>query len=309
MTVLKADAVFDGGGVKGIALVGALCCLEEKGYVWNNVAGTSAGSMVAAMIAAGYTRDELKKIIFEMDFESLLDKGGLQSIPLLGKPLCFLIDKGIYSGNYIEKWMRNNLKKKGITKFKDVSVKGKSRLKIVAADITKKDLLILPDDLVKYGMDPMEFDIARAVRMSISIPFFFKPVKLKYSTGCSYIVDGGVLSKFPIWIFDVNKKPRWPTIGFKLLGSKVSRTGSGKSDIVSFTLDIIDTMIEEHEEIHLKNKDFVRTIPISTSGTKATEFSLSRKKCTALFNSGYNAANKFIGNWNFAEYVETFRKG
>ena len=51
---LKADAVFEGGGVKGIGLVGAVAFAEEKGYRWVNLAGTSAGAIVAALLAAGY---------------------------------------------------------------------------------------------------------------------------------------------------------------------------------------------------------------------------------------------------------------
>ena len=56
---LKADAVFEGGGVKGIGLVGAVAVAEERGYQWVNVAGTSAGAIVAALLAAGYSAAEI----------------------------------------------------------------------------------------------------------------------------------------------------------------------------------------------------------------------------------------------------------
>ena len=46
------NLVFEGGGVKGIGLAGALAVAEERGYRWENVAGTSAGAIVAAMVAA-----------------------------------------------------------------------------------------------------------------------------------------------------------------------------------------------------------------------------------------------------------------
>ena len=83
-------------------------------------------------------------------------------------------------------------------------------------------MLILPDDISRYGIDPMEFEIAKAVRMSISIPLYFKPIKFSYENGCSFIVDGGILSNFPIWIFDVEGIPRWPTFGLKLVGNSSS---------------------------------------------------------------------------------------
>jgi NTE family protein len=60
---LRADAVFEGGGVKGIGLVGAVTVMEERGYRWMNLAGTSAGAIVASLLAAGYTGPELAGIL------------------------------------------------------------------------------------------------------------------------------------------------------------------------------------------------------------------------------------------------------
>jgi NTE family protein len=305
--LLKADAVFEGGGVKGIGLVGAVCRFEEEGYTWERLAGTSAGAMIAAMLAAGYTGSELKNMFFEINYKDFKDKGGVQSIPLLGTPINLFINNGVYSGDAIEVWMRKMLRRKGKVKFKDVSENGKSKLKIIAADITKRDLLILPDSLVNYNINPMEFDIAKAVRMSISIPFFFKPVQLRYKNKINYIVDGGIISKFPIWIFDTSKKPRWPTFGFKFIDTKSSYTSKGKKDIISFSLDIIDTMIDKNEEMHIKNKDFVRTVSISSEGIKTADFNLQKERYVELFNSGYNAADKFISNWDFDRYIKDYR--
>lgn len=96
--------------------------------------------------------------------------------------------------------------------------KYKYRLQVIAADITDRRLLVLPGDLKSFGYDPDQFSISRAVRMSMSIPFFFEPVKLRDTNGRDhYIVDGGVLSNYPIWLLDDGKKnPPWPTFGFKL---------------------------------------------------------------------------------------------
>lgn len=71
--ILKADAVFEGGGVKGIGLVGALSVAEEKGYRWQNVAGTSAGAIVAGLVAAGYSAAELQEIMAELDYRKFKD--------------------------------------------------------------------------------------------------------------------------------------------------------------------------------------------------------------------------------------------
>lgn len=305
---MKIDGVFEGGGVKGIGFVGAICKLEKLGYEWKRLAGTSAGSIIATLLAVGYTGEELKKIMLECNYESFLDKTKLQSALLIGKGLGLIFQKGIYSGDNIEQWISTLLQAKGKTKFKDVYLDNKFSLKIIATDVTQKRMLIFPEDLKKYDIDPMEFDIAKAVRMSVGIPFYFKPYELSYKNGTSLIVDGGVLSNFPIWIFDVEGVPRWPTFGFKLADSTKSEIPEGnRTNVVSYTLDIIDTIMDRNEEIYLRDKDAVRTITIPTLGVGTTEFTIDREKSLSLFKSGYESADKFINNWNFKDYTEKYR--
>jgi predicted acylesterase/phospholipase RssA len=80
---LKADAVFEGGGVKGIGLVGAIAETEARGFRFENVAGTSAGAIVAALVAAGYTAAELKVEMESLDYRRFQDKDFLDKIPTL----------------------------------------------------------------------------------------------------------------------------------------------------------------------------------------------------------------------------------
>ena len=68
------DLVFEGGGVKGVGLAGALAELEEQGYAPQNIAGTSAGAITAALLAAGYRGEELREIVMELDFRQFQDK-------------------------------------------------------------------------------------------------------------------------------------------------------------------------------------------------------------------------------------------
>ena len=88
------DLVFEGGGVKGIGLGGAFQAIEEAGFKPNNVAGTSAGAITAALVAAGYTAAELKDIVFNMPFPRFKDSGGLARIPFFGGPINVLKDVG-----------------------------------------------------------------------------------------------------------------------------------------------------------------------------------------------------------------------
>jgi predicted acylesterase/phospholipase RssA len=88
--VKKTDAVFEGGGVKGIGMVGAVAVTEDQGYQFSNVAGTSAGAIVASLVAAGYNAGELKNILDNLDYTHfkdadaryIEDKHFVRSIPI-----------------------------------------------------------------------------------------------------------------------------------------------------------------------------------------------------------------------------------
>src|SRR5659263_86395 len=140
-------------------------------------------------------------------------------------------------------------------------------------------MLILPEDIADYGINPDDLQVSLAVRMSISIPYFFQPVNLdnKDSNKKSLIVDGGVLSNYPVWIFDVNGIPRWPTIGFKLGGNKEIREHK-ITNILNFTSSIIETMLEAQDDIHIREMDYLRTVKINTLDIKTTDFNISNEK-------------------------------
>lgn len=305
------NAVFEGGGVKGIGLVGAVCCLLDRGYKIKNYAGTSAGSIVASLLAAGYTGKELKDIMTNINYLHLVYNGHLKKPKIVSLPqniINLVKNKGVYSVELIEEYIEGLLEKKGKTKFKDISYKGKSPLKIIASDITKGEMLVLPDGLSNYGIDPMEFKISKAVSMSISIPIFFKPVKFKYKDIESFIVDGGILSNFPIWIFDVEGIDKWPTFGMKLIEDHQSYTSREKTDIISYLLDIMSAMLNKNEEIYVRDKDWVRTIPIPTLGVGTTQFNITKEKSDELFNSGYKSAEEFLKTWDFEGYKRVFNQ-
>ena len=304
---MKADAIFEGGGVRGISFVGAICCLEEKGYELQRLAGTSSGAIMAALLAVGYTGKELKAIIDDTDFSKFLDPDVLQTIPLVGKPLGLLVEKGMYQGDALEVWMQELLEAKGKTKFKDVLLEGRSKLKIIASDITNKKIMILPDDLPEYGFDPMEFEISKAVRMSAGIPLLFNPVIIEYQNCNYYIVDGGVLSNFPVWIFDVEGTPGWPTFGFKLVDAPASNCSRGRVDLLSYVFDLFEAMVGEDQSRYLRDKDRVRTISIPTLGIQSTDFNISQEDSVKLYLSGYESCKHFLRKWDFQNYNRYYR--
>ncbi|EKQ67863.1 putative esterase of the alpha-beta hydrolase superfamily [Leptolyngbyaceae cyanobacterium JSC-12] len=315
----KIDAVFEGGGVKGIGLVGAVAVIEENGYTFENVAGTSAGAIVASLIAAGYKANDIKDILLNLDFNQLMDEDWEDKIPIVGKFVSLIHEKGIYEGKFFENLIRGLLKEKGITTFKDLIIEKckdnpryRYKLQVIASDLTTGRMLVLPGDYRKFGTDPKyhpdNMDVALAIRMSMSIPFFFEPVQLKDESGQThYIVDGGVLSNYPVWLFDDGtSNPDWPTFGYSLVDPDQNKPHDVNGPI-SMLKALFSTMMEAHDARYIESKDFVRTIPIPTIGVGTTDFDLSREKKLALYESGKEAARKFLKQWDFEKYKQEFR--
>lgn len=297
-----ADAVFEGGGVKGIGLVGALSVAESNGYRWKKVAGSSAGSIIATLIASGYNAQEMAEIMMEKDFSDFLTPKWPEYLPYVGSAIRLWFKKGLFSGNELEKWIARLLEQKGVYTFKDLS--RETELHIIASDITRGQLLVLPRDLEDYGYQAEYFSVARVVRMSCSIPFFFDPVKLTYKpTGeTCYIVDGGVLSNFPVWLFD-KENPRWPTFGFRLFSEK-DHEFNKISGPFSMLLSLFFTMLEAHDNRYIEELEQVRSIQVPSLDVKLTDFSLSKEKKRELFLSGVKAAELFFNHWTFDEYLK-----
>ncbi len=316
---LKADAVFEGGGVKGIGLVGAVAVAEEKGYEWVNVAGTSAGAIVAALITAGYTAVELKQIMAELDYNRFKDTGLLDRVPLAGPLASVIFEKGIYEGRFCETWMKELLRKKNVETFGDLMMdeykddqRYRFKLRVIISDISRGRLMVLPQDVADFGIRPEDLNVAAAVRMSMSIPFFYEPVKLKNmkTNKTSYIVDGGILSNFPVWLFDSDVSiPEWPTFGFKLVepGEENQVRHKVRGPITLLTA-LFATMMEAHDARYIEEDQFIRTIPVPTLGIGTTEFDISRERSEELYQSGRRAAEKFFKTWDFDRYVDEYRR-
>jgi NTE family protein len=327
----KCDLVCEGGGVKGIGLAGAYSVLEEQGYVAQNIAGTSAGAITAALVAAGYTASELREIVFGIDFLSFRDRSWEDKVPLVRRSVSILKDLGIYEGKFFETWMEGLLAKKGVRTFADLATDAygddpryRYKLQVIASDVTTHRLLVLPRDAHQLGIDPDELSVARAVRMSMSIPIFFEPVcqKNRTTNRTHIIVDGGMLSNFPVWLFDceADDEPDWPTFGLLLvepnpreqIGQRLPEPDDVKRGIgglLKYVRAMASTMMEAHDRLYVETAEFARTIPIPTLGIGTTEFEITEERKQALYDSGRAAAADFLETWDFDAYIAEFRKG
>jgi NTE family protein len=325
----KVDLVFQGGGVLGIGLVGAYSVLESSGFKAQNVAGTSAGAIVATLIGAGYSATQIHDIIDGLDFKKMMDDTVLTGLPLVGKlvpgqVLSIIVEQGLYKGDFFLHTMREHLNRQGVHTFGDLRYGTdqdepayRYKVQVIASDVSGRALLRLPLDADKLGYDPDKLPVADAVRMSMSIPFFFEPVRWPNprTHDKSFIVDGGMLSNFPIWLFDSQGVPEWPTFGIKFVDDPREDLAKGISEnAVGGTVDyikaLVETMTKFHDRLYLDSDAFARTITVPTAGISSTNFGLTSANKTTLFDGGQAAAKDFLEKkWTFAGYIAAFRSG
>ena len=324
-----ADLVLEGGGVKGIALVGAISVLMERGYEFKRVAGTSAGSIVGALVAAGLTRDELVSTVTAIDYLKFQDGPAWDRIAV-GKMFELVGAHGVYHGSYLRSWLGDQLAAHGVRTFADLryvdanlplSPERAFRLVVNVSDITAGDLRQLPWDYKEhYERDPAVELVVDAVRCSMSIPFFYQPVVMTDGAGLKHwIVDGGVLSNFPIDLFDSppGTHPRWPTFGIKL-SSKPDAVQQSVSTqvhgVASMSMALLHTMTGFYDRMHISDPSVVdRTIFIDTGHVKSTDFDLPTSVRDELFANGRAAATTFLDGgpgqpaWDWEKYQQTYR--
>jgi NTE family protein len=311
------DLVMEGGGIKGVALVGALSVLEDRGYRWVNMAGTSAGAIVATLATAGYTAAELRPIIGGLDFSQFLDSTPRWLPPKTRAIYNLLAHWGIYTGDRFLTWMQQMLAAKGVRTFRDLKRgipdrRQRYRVRVVASDVTRGRMLVLPEDIGHYGIDPDDLEVALAVRMSMSIPGLFRPVVQPMTDAGGkrytfYIVDGGLLSNFPISLFDGPGMDDRPTFGLRLTNhGQPTMVQYRTRGLISYIMAMLGTVVGAADAYYLDSHTFLRTIEIDNMGISPIQFDLDRTQKQALYESGCAAARAFLETWDFAQWKRAY---
>jgi NTE family protein len=260
--------VLEGGGAKLFGHIGALAGIEAKGFKPSHMAGTSSGAIVGALRIAGYTPEEIMSIVNTIDLRSLKDPGN--NVP--GKSAYNLLRKfGLYEGDFFYELMRDHLKSKGVETFGDLR----------SSEIGDADDPKLP------------------IRGSMSIPVFYKPVKL----GSSYLVDGGLISNFPINSFDLDGEPTWPTFGLLLDEDRKAKTHQITGKIHTYFTAVLKTMLAAHDKTLIDPFEYYhRTIKVPVGSVGTTDFDISVEKQRWLYQNGYDAAKQFLRHWSWNRY-------
>jgi NTE family protein len=212
------------------ALAGALRAAEEAGIErWINLAGISAGALVAALFAVGYTSTQVAEVLRQAPRKVLVPKRSLLGMSQLW------MQGGIDDGDDLVRWLRGRFAASPVANahvtFGDVGTSAtgsdplrRHRLRILVSDLSSGRVLTLPDDLPEFEdedgkpLDGGAFPLAEAVHMSMALPFQYRPATLRRKGQSHVIVDGGILSSFPVWLFDA-PEPQRPTWGIKVYAS------------------------------------------------------------------------------------------
>lgn len=311
---LRADLVLEGGGVKAVAFPGVLGVLADHGYRFERVAGTSAGAITAALVAAleraGEPISRLREAIATLDLTKFPDSSGIGRLigPLspVAEVTALLLHGGLHEGKYLEDWLTGVLRDLGVRTFGDLrrqdpgSALGEEHeyaLVVVTSDLSRRRMSLLPWDFPSYGLDPDEQSVARAVRASAAIPFYFRPVDYRARQGKVSLVDGGFLSNYPINIFDQpdSHDARWPTIGVRLAARERDRPAQPVRNVVDVGLAVIDTAMHGIDARHIDDPATIaRTIFVDAGSVRATEFDLTAEQRADLVRRGEAAARKWL---------------
>lgn len=289
------NLVFEGGGVKGIAYVGALSSLKEMGMVDNvkGYAGTSAGAITAVLCAIGLSPDQIRSILWELNFNDFRD----DSFGIIRDVHRLITDFGWNKGDFFSDWIREICAEK-------LNVVNPSFKDIIR--ITGNDLRLIGSNLstghseVFSVKNTPDMSIVLAARISMSIPLFFAAVRWN---DCIY-VDGGLFRNYPIQVFDEDYD-QTDTLGFRLDSKSQIETFESrgtefdKHKIVGFDdyiVSLTGALMSVQDDRHLRSKDWKRTVYINTGDVGAVDFDLSDDKKLMLIENGQDGVGDFIYN-------------
>ena len=238
---MKIGLALSGGGVRGAAHVGAIKALEENGIKIDAVGGTSAGSIVSALYAMGYTSDEMYKLFnyFSKSVMSISPRYFFGGKEKRGMQL-----GGLTSGENIEFAMEEAAKLKNIKNIKDI----KMPITIPATDlISDREIIFTNNENVQGEEYIHDIEIGKAVRASCSFPGMYAP--LEY--GKYQFADGGIFDNLPAAETRKLGVDKVISIKFNLKSSRKQKT------LYNIAMQSLDLMTENLIKDSIKESDYV----------------------------------------------------
>jgi predicted acylesterase/phospholipase RssA len=296
-----------GGGAKVVALVGALKVLEVTGVLRgiHNFAGSSAGAILATLLACGYSVDEVLCMMVQVDFARFKD----DSIGIIQDAARLVNKFGWCSGDVFSEWIDRAIRDKlqpldeedEPLSFDELYKRTGKTLVITACNVNTGTTHYFS----RHTAPAMPVRVA--VRMSMSIPFMFVPVLYH---GCFY-VDGGTFDNYPLAVFDyivpgdassglVDKRERDQTLGFRLMADGDpfrKHRAEDIADVKQFGVALVRNMLYEIERLRTNDELASRTVQVPTLGYGTMDFSLTKKQKLELFVGGSISTQSFLAHW------------
>lgn len=288
-------AVFAGGGVRGTAYIGALKALDELNITLTGYASSSVGAIIASLLAVGYEYEELKELLLCVNYQKFQDLY-----------LPFRKDFGFFKGDGVYYWLKKNIEKK----FYKNNESDFEKKPVTFSDVDK-DLIIIATD-VSNGIfkefsrvKTPDVEIAYAVRASISIPGFFKPVW--ENDKC--LVDGDLINNFPIWkeSNDILANTNSKILEFRLEGSENPKEICGFLDYFSAILETSYNISTGILEAKYGKNDQFEIIKIDTNKTKIMDFTISNEDKEELIICGFESVKKYF-DYDFVKKKRNINK-
>jgi len=300
-----SNLALEGGGIRGIAYVGAFEELERRQLLdgIRNVAGTSVGAMAACLLGVGYSAEEMRELLFSLKIQHFNDGRWF----FLGGPWRIGRQFGWYRGDALESWIERQLAAKtGVRRLSFLQLH-----RLALSDRRYKDLYITASNLSTQTLcvfnwkDFPDMEVAVAIRASMSIPLYFRALRLdsngrKSATG-DVFVDGGVVMNYPLGVFDsCSVNPH--TLGLKLerpeqIPYYKQSTAIAPYPITGFRSYVgalynltIETMSRKTPMV---DEQF-RSIYISTAGVNPRVKKMTKAQKILLYESGRKAAKDFF---------------
>lgn len=329
MMQLPVNLVYEGGGVFGIAYLGALQYFYQNGILQylKRTAGTSAGAITACITSFNLAFSEIKKIVDTLDYKKIPQANEIPNLQKISEPVqkelesifgdinCMyrLITKyGWFSSDYFYQWIKEKIAEQfersqkeppyTFADFKNSSIHKEQRhfydLYIIGTDLNYHTSKVF-----SYETTP-DMEVALAVKISMSIPLFFEAVELNPYDNDNFkqfFCDGGVMWNYPINIFDsvaYNGKAlpgvNWQTLGLRFLNH---RQYHPIQNFIDYIDHLYHSLLQAQQNMFDNSpQDKTRSIQIDTGNISFTDFNITTEDDTYrfLYHQGYQAAYAYF---------------
>ncbi len=279
----KYTCLFGGGAIRGAAHVGVLRALDRVGIDITTVAGSSVGALVAALLAVGYSNDELADIFLSVNFELFRDIS-------LGFNSKFALSKG----EVFLEWLRDLIEKKY---YGEAYLKGQCR-RVSFKDLNK-NLIIITTNMKDFSckefsiFETPDFEVAMAVRISCCMPGLMRAVTMDNEL----LVDGDLMKGKPMWSLSKNIQ----NCSDRILEVRLEGSFSGSDQSPIEYVNGMYTCMTSTETCFIKsiygNKDRFDYLVINTGDVVVVDFNYPSEKRQAIINDGFRQTMEYFRNY------------